>query len=218
MTAQRPPLRIGTRGSPLALFQARAVADLIARLDPHHSGSAAPEPVVIRTSGDRIQDRRLADLGGKALFTKEIERALVDGEIDLAVHSAKDVETELAAGTVLAAVLAREDVRDALIAPGCAALADLPQGAVVGTASLRRQSQLLSVRPDVRVVLLRGNVETRLAKLAQGDVHATFLAAAGLNRLGKAGHVSALLDPAEMLPAAGQGAIAVQCRADDMVV
>jgi len=217
MTAKRPPLRIGTRGSPLALYQARAVAGLIARLDPHHAGEAAPEIVVIRTSGDRIQDRRLADLGGKALFTKEIERALTEGEIDLAVHSAKDVETDLAPGTVLAAVLPREDVRDALIAPGCRSLADLPRGAVVGTASLRRQSQLLRARPDVRVVLLRGNVDTRLGKLAAGEVQATFLAAAGLNRLGKAEHIDALLDPTEMLPAGGQGAIAVQARDGDMV-
>lgn len=218
MTANRPPFRIGTRGSPLALFQARAVAAAMARTDARLSGEVAPQLNVIRTAGDRIQDRRLADLGGKALFTQEIERALTEGEIDLAVHSAKDLETGLAPGTVLAAVLPREDARDALIAPGCRSLADLPKGAVVGTASLRRQSQLLQARPDVKVQLLRGNVETRLGKLAAGEVQATFLAAAGLNRLGKAEHIDALLDPAEMLPAAGQGAIAVQCRADDMVL
>lgn len=217
MTVQRPPFRIGTRGSPLALFQARAVADAMARTDARLTGEAAPQLTIIRTSGDRIQNRRLADLGGKALFTKEIERALTDGEIDLAVHSAKDLETDLAPGTVLAAVLPREDVRDALIAPGCRSLADLPDGAVVGTASLRRQSQLLMARPDVKVQLLRGNVDSRLGKLAAGEVQATFLAAAGLNRLAKTEHIDALLDPAEMLPAAGQGAIAVQCRADDMV-
>lgn len=218
MTAQRPPLRIGTRGSPLALVQARTVAGHLSRIDERLTGDNAPDLTVIRTSGDRIRDRRLADLGGKALFTKEIERALTEGEIDLAVHSAKDLETDLAPGTVLAAILPREDVRDALIAPGCRSLADLPHGAVVGTASLRRQSQLLQARPDVKVQLLRGNVDTRLGKLAAGEVQATFLAAAGLNRLGKARHIDALLDPAEMLPAAGQGAIAVQCRADDMVV
>ncbi len=217
MTSERPPLRIGTRGSPLALIQARSVAALLTRTDPRLVEGDAPQLAIIRTSGDKIQDRRLADIGGKALFTKEIERALVDGEIDMAVHSAKDLETELAPGTVIGAILPREDVRDALIAPGCGSLGDLPQGAIVGTASLRRQSQLLRVRPDVRVQLMRGNVETRLAKLAAGEVQATFLAAAGLNRLGKAEYIDALLDPAEMLPAAGQGAIAVQCRADDMI-
>jgi hydroxymethylbilane synthase len=198
-------------------MQARTVAALLTQTDPRLTDEDAPQLTVIRTSGDVIQDRRLADIGGKALFTKEIERALVDGEIDMAIHSAKDLETTLAPGTVLACTLPREDVRDALIAPGCRSLADLPQGAVVGTASLRRQSQLLRMRPDVRVELMRGNVETRLAKLAAGDVQATFLAAAGLNRLGKSEHIDVLLSPEEMLPAAGQGAIAVQCRADDMV-
>ena len=213
----RPPFRLGTRGSPLALMQARTVAALLSQTDPRLTGADTPQLEVIRTSGDVIQDRRLADIGGKALFTKEIERALVEGEIDMAVHSAKDRETTLAPGTVLACTLQREDVRDALIAPGCRSLADLPEGAVVGTASLRRQSQLLRIRPDVQVELMRGNVETRLAKLAAGDVQATFLAAAGLNRLGKAEHIDLLLNTDDMLPAAGQGAIAVQCRADDMV-
>jgi hydroxymethylbilane synthase len=198
-------------------MQAHTVAAMLTQTDPRLTGADAPQIVIIRTSGDKIQDRRLADIGGKALFTKEIERALVDNEIDMAVHSAKDLETTLAPGTVLASTLPREDVRDALIAPGCNSLADLPRGAIIGTASLRRQSQLLRARPDVQVQLMRGNVETRLAKLAAGDVQATFLAAAGLNRLGKADVIDALLDPDEMLPAAGQGAIAVQCRDDDMV-
>jgi hydroxymethylbilane synthase len=212
MPVNRLPLKIGTRGSPLALYQAHAVAAALRQTDPALDRDEAFEIVVIRTSGDRIQDRRLAEIGGKALFTQEIERALTAGEIDLAVHSAKDVETELTPGSLLAAVLPRADRRDAFIAPQYGSIANLPQGGTVGTASLRRQAQLLRLRPDLKVVLFRGNVETRLRKLADGDVDATFLAAAGLQRLGKEEAITALLEPAEMMPAAGQGAIVVQAR------
>lgn len=212
MPVNRLPLKIGTRGSPLALYQAHTVAAALRGSDPALDREDAFEIVVIRTSGDRIQNRRLAEIGGKALFTQEIERALAAGDIDLAVHSAKDVETELMPGSVLAAILPRADRRDALIAPRFGSIAALPPGGVVGTASLRRQAQLLRLRPDLDVVLFRGNVETRLRKLAEGQVDATFLAAAGLQRLGRAEAITALLEPAEMMPAAGQGAITVQAR------
>jgi len=177
-------LRIGTRGSPLALAQAEDVRTRLAaahRLDP-----TAIEICVIRTSGDVIQDRPLAEVGGKGLFTKEIEQALFENTIDLAVHSAKDMETLLPAGLVVAAFLPREDVRDAFISRKARTLAELPEGAVVGTASLRRQAIVRRLRPDLRVVSLRGNVETRLRKLAVGEVDATVLALAGLKRLGRA--------------------------------
>ena len=215
MPAVRLPIKIGTRGSPLALFQANAVASALTSLFPDVSPADVYEIKVIQTSGDRIQDRRLAELGGKALFTQEIERALSAGEIDIAVHSAKDVETELAPDTVIAAVLPREDRRDALIAGSAVSLHKLPENGTVGTASMRRQAQLLRLRPDLNVVLFRGNVETRLAKLAAGQVDATFLAVAGLNRLGKEEVISAHLDTDEMMPAAGQGAILVQAETRD---
>lgn len=175
-------LRIGTRGSPLALVQARAVrAGLAAALG---ESEEAIELVVIRTSGDRIQDRPLSEAGGKGLFTKEIEEALLAGSIDLAVHSSKDVPTFLPDATWLSAFLPREDVRDVFISPRAASLSDLPAGSVVGTASLRRQAMVLRLRPDLKVKALRGNVETRLRKLADGEADATLLALAGLNRLG----------------------------------
>mgnify|MGYP000876603101 CR=1 FL=1 len=198
------PLRIGTRGSPLALTQAHMVQALLAAAFP-----AAPEALIvpIQTSGDAITDRSLADAGGKGLFTKEIDRALLDGAIDIAVHSAKDMETWLPDGIVIGAALERENPRDALI--GAASIADIPRGGKVGTASLRRQAQLLAVRPDLVPVLFRGNVDTRLRKLAAGEADATFLALAGLNRLGKAEAADAILDINEMLPAAGQGVIAI---------
>ena len=206
-------LRIGTRGSPLAMAQARMVrAQLVAA---HGWDEAAVEIAAIRTSGDRIQDRPLADAGGKGLFTKEIEQALLDGAVDLAVHSAKDMPTVLPEGLVLAACLPREDVRDAFISPKAASLATLPQGAVMGTASLRRQALAKRLRPDLRVVPLRGNVETRLKKLAGGDFDATILALAGLKRLGLADAATALLNVEEFLPAVGQGAIAIEIRGDD---
>jgi hydroxymethylbilane synthase len=203
-------IRIGTRGSPLALAQARMVRDALAA-----QGVGAIEIVTIRTSGDRIQDRPLAEAGGKGLFTKEIEEALLAGAIDLAVHSAKDMPTLLPEGLMLAACLPREDVRDAFISRGAPSLRELPQGAVVGTASLRRQAMVKRLRPDVSVVPLRGNVDTRLRKIEAGEVDATLLALAGLKRLGLAGKATALLDAQEFLPAVGQGAITIEVRADD---
>jgi hydroxymethylbilane synthase len=201
---------IGTRGSPLALAQAHMVR---AALTAKNAG--AIEIVVIRTSGDRIQDRPLSEAGGKGLFTKEIEEALLAGTIDLAVHSAKDMPTLLPDGLMLAACLPREDVRDAFISRGAPSLRDLPQGAAVGTASLRRQAMVKRLRPDVSTVVLRGNVETRLRKLETGEVDATLLALAGLKRLGLADKATALLDVQEFLPAVGQGAITIEAREND---
>src|SRR5690242_16061995 len=211
----RLPLRIGTRGSPLALVQARMVREALAAADPDLAAEDAVEIRVVSTTGDRVRDRPLAEIGGKGLFTKEIEDGLLDGSLDLAVHSMKDVPTFLPAGLVIAATLPRADPRDALIANGTRRIADLPAGAVVGTASLRRAAQLLAARPDLRVVPLRGNVGTRLAKVKAGEVAATFLAMAGLVRLGLAEAASAPLEPAEMLPAVAQGAVGIETRADD---
>src|SRR3954454_1868962 len=211
----RLPLRIGTRGSPLALVQARMVRAALAAADPDLAAEDAVEIRVVSTTGDRVRDRPLAEIGGKGLFTKEIEDGLLDGSLDLAVHSMKDVPTFLPAGLVIAATLPRADPRDALIANGTRGIAGLPAGAVVGTASLRRAAQLLAARPDLRVVPLRGNVGTRLAKVEAGEVAATFLAMAGLVRLGLAAAASAPLEPAEMLPAVAQGAVGIETRADD---
>jgi hydroxymethylbilane synthase len=212
--AKTPRLRIGTRGSPLALAQAHLVRDRLAAA--HADLADAVEVVVIKTTGDRVQDRTLAEIGGKGLFTKEIEQALIDGGIDLAVHSMKDVPTWLPDGLAIACVLPREDPRDAFIArDGMQRLADLPDGAVVGTASLRRQAQLRHNRPDLQVVPLRGNVETRLRKLGDGQVDATLLALAGLKRLAMADRATAVLEPEEMLPAVAQGAIGIEVRTDD---
>jgi hydroxymethylbilane synthase len=209
-------LRIGTRGSPLALVQAEETRRRLAAAHPELAAPGAVEIVAIRTTGDRVQDRALSEIGGKGLFTKEIEDGLLDGSLDLAVHSMKDMPTALPDGLVIGALLPREDPRDALFArPGIDSLAALPQGAVVGTSSLRRQAQLLALRPDLRIVPFRGNVDTRLAKLDAGAVDATLLALAGLKRLGRADRVSAVLEPAEMLPAVAQGAIGIECRADD---
>ena len=213
MTQSTAPLRIGTRGSPLALVQARTVrARLALALGVNE---AAIELVIIRTSGDIIQDRPLAEEGGKGLFTKEIEEALLDGRIDLAVHSAKDMPTVLPAGLMLAACLEREDARDVFISRKAPSLAELPQGATLGTASLRRQAIAKRARGDLRVVPLRGNVETRLRKLADGEVDATILALAGLKRLGLTEHATKIMSAAEFLPAVGQGAIGIETRADD---
>ena len=211
----RLPLRIGTRGSPLALAQATLVRQALAALSPALAEPDAVMVEVIKTTGDRVTDRLLAEIGGKGLFTKEIEEALLDGTIDLAVHSMKDMPTWLPDGLVMAAMLPRADPRDALIADGVRSIADLPHGALVGTASLRRAAQLLAARPDLRVTPLRGNVQTRLRKLAEGEVAATFLAVAGLVRLGLEGAISAPLAPEEMLPAAAQGAVGIEVRADD---
>lgn len=206
-------IRIGTRGSPLALAQARQTKQLLI------AAEGLPEDqidiIVIKTSGDRIQDRALSEAGGKGLFTKEIEEALLAGTIDLAVHSAKDMPTTLPDGLVLSAYLAREDVRDALICPPGATLAGLPAGAVIGTASLRRQALLKRKRPDLETGLLRGNVETRIKKVASGEFAATLLAYAGLKRLKRAEAAVELLSVEEFPPAIGQGAIALETREND---
>jgi hydroxymethylbilane synthase len=206
-------LRIGSRGSPLALVQAREARSRLAA----QAGVDARriEIKVIRTSGDAVQDRPLAEAGGKGLFTKEIEEALLAGAIDLAVHSAKDLPTVLPGGLVLAGFLPREDPRDAFISRKAKSLSDLPPGAVVGTSSPRRQALVKRLRPDMEVVTLRGNVETRLRKLEMGDADATLLAVAGLKRLGLLSVVTEILRMEEFLPAIGQGAIALQTRADD---
>jgi len=204
------PLRLGTRKSPLALAQAEeAKSRLIAA---HGLAASDVELVTVTATGDRVQDRPLAEIGGKALWTKELDAWLLAGEIDFAVHSAKDVETIRPEAIALAAILPREDVRDVLV--GAESVAALPQGARVGTSAPRRAAQLLHARPDCTILPFRGNVATRLAKLAAGEADATFLAAAGLNRLGETGTGHAL--PAEeWLPAPGQGAIAIECRKDD---
>jgi hydroxymethylbilane synthase len=207
-------LRIGTRGSPLALVQAHMVqAQIAAALG---APKEAIELVVIRTSGDRIQDRPLAEVGGKGLFTKEIEEALLDGRVDLAVHSSKDMPTISQPGLALTACLEREDPRDVFISHKAERLQDLPQGATLGTASLRRQAVAKRLRPDLNVVPLRGNVETRLRKLDDGEADATLLALAGLKRLGLTRHATAIMSVDEFLPAVGQGAIGIEARADDV--
>jgi len=211
----RPILRIGTRGSALALAQAAEVRARLATAHPELAAGDAIETVVIKTTGDAVRDRSLAAIGGKRLFTKEIEEALLDGRIDLAVHSLKDLETFLPVALVLAAHLPREDPRDAFFSPRAASLAALPAGAVIGTSSPRRRAQVLNARPDLRVVPLRGNVETRLSKLASGAVDATLLALAGVKRLALADRVTAILEPEEMLPAVAQGAIGIEIRRDD---
>jgi hydroxymethylbilane synthase len=213
MTQSTAPLRIGSRGSPLALVQARTVrARLASALGVDE---AAIELTIIRTSGDAIQDRPLSDVGGKGLFTKEIEEALLDGRIDLAVHSAKDMPTFSQPGLMLAACLEREDPRDVFISRKAGSLAELPHGATLGTASLRRQAIAKRARGDLRVVPLRGNVETRLRKLADGEVDATILALAGLKRLGLVEHATKIMSAEEFLPAVGQGAIGIEAREND---
>ncbi|MDE0044500.1 MAG: hydroxymethylbilane synthase [bacterium] len=206
------PLRIATRGSQLARFQANLVRDaLMAR----HPDLAPPDLVVVRTTGDRVRDRPLAEVGGKGVFTAEIDRVVARGEADLAVHSMKDMETTITADVVLGAILPRADPRDALVSTVAASIGDLPEGARVGTSSIRRRAQLLSRRPDLEIVTWRGNVDTRLARLKEGGAAATLLAAAGLERLGLLHEATALLDPEDMLPAAGQGAIGVTCCAGE---
>lgn len=206
-------VRIGTRGSALALWQAEDVRERLCAA--HGFDSQHVEICVIKTSGDRIQDKALREFGGKGLFTKEIEEGLLEGTVDLAVHSMKDMPTLLPDGLVIGALLAREDVRDAFISPKAATLMDLPEGAVVGTSSLRRQAQVKRRRPDLEVVTYRGNVQTRLRKLEEGVVDATLLALAGLKRLGMADRVTAVIETAEMLPAVAQGAIGVEIRGND---
>jgi hydroxymethylbilane synthase len=218
------PLRVGTRGSPLALWQTRHFLGLITKFCPVLRDAKAFEEHAIATSGDKIQDKRLADVGGKGLFAKEIHEALADGRIDFAVHSLKDLETELPPGIVLACTLTREDSRDALIlGPGCNPVdpadpfACLPAGAVVGTASVRRQSQILHARPDLKIEMIRGNVQTRLSKVrGEGGPMASLLALAGLRRLELEHEAAVVLDPDAMVPAACQGIVGVTVRADDV--
>jgi len=205
------PLRLGTRGSPLALWQANMVADALRSV--HGLGGQAIEIVPIRTTGDQVQDRALAEVGGKALWTKELDRALLEGEIDFAVHSMKDVETIRPAEIVIAAMPPRADTRDRLI--GADSLAALPPNARVGTSSPRRAAQVRRARPDAQILLFRGNVDTRLRKLAAGEADATLLAAAGLERLGR-NDVGTALD--DMLPAPAQGAVGIEARADDVEI
>jgi hydroxymethylbilane synthase len=204
-------LRIATRRSPLALWQSEHVAARLRAHDP----DCAIELVPILTEGDRILDRALADFGGKGLFLKELEEALLDGRADLAVHSLKDMPAKEPPGLMLAAFLPREDARDALVSANGASLGELPPGARVGTSSPRRRAQLLMLRPDLEVVLMRGNVGTRLAKLDRGECDALLLAYAGLKRLGLGERASEILPVETMVPAAGQGIIAVECRSED---
>ncbi len=200
-----PPLRIGTRASPLALAQAHEVQGLL-----------GPASIVeIKTTGDKVLDRPLKEIGGKGLFSKEIDEALLAGHIDLAVHSLKDLETWLPDGTCLAAILEREDPRDVFVSPKADSLDALPSGSVIGTSSLRRQAQILHRRNDLSVEVFRGNVQTRMKKLGDGVVDATLLALAGLNRLGLADVATEILDTDVLLPAVAQGAIGITCRVDD---
>jgi len=214
MATQFPSrIRIGTRGSPLALAQAHETRARL--MTAHHMPEDAFEIAVIKTTGDRVLDRALSEIGGKGLFTREIEEALLAGDIHLAVHSMKDMPTVLPDGLTLAAYLPREDVRDAFVSPHHASVAALPRGAVVGTSSLRRRAQLLHRRADLNVVEFRGNVQTRMKKLADGVAEATFLACAGLRRLGMESAIRAPIDPGDMLPAVAQGAIGIETRAGD---
>ena len=215
---QQGPLMIGTRGSPLALYQARLVQSLLgeqAGLSPHEFEAHYPIRV-FRTTGDKIKGD-LKEFGGKGLFTKELEDALLTGQIAMAVHSMKDVPTDSQKGLMIGAILPREDPRDAFISNKVSCLADLPQGAFVGTASIRRRAQLSAKRPDVEFVLLRGNVGTRLQRLKDGFCDATFLACAGLRRLGQADVITETIEPDIMLPAPAQGAIGIEVRENDQL-
>lgn len=206
-------IRIGTRGSPLALVQAEHVRSLLAAAHGLDPGSI--DITIIKTSGDRILDRPLSEVGGKGLFTKEIEEALLDDSIDLAVHSMKDVATVLPDRLVIAAILEREDVRDAFISLKARSFADLAPGAVVGTASLRRQAMVKRMRPDLTLVTFRGNVGTRLRKLEAGEADATILAYAGLKRLGQTERATDIMSTQTMLPAVAQGALGLEIRSSD---
>lgn len=209
------PLRIGTRGSPMALAQTGMVRDRIVAANP----GLETELVVVTTVADKILDRPLAEIGGKGLFTKELEQALFADEVDVAVHSMKDVETWLPDGLVIACILARDDPRDAFLsANGANGIADLAKGARVGTSSLRRGAQVLMRRPDLQIVPLRGNANTRMRKLESGECDATLLALAGLQRLGMEGVAKSVLSVEEMLPAVAQGALGIECREGDEAV
>ena len=205
-------IRIGSRGSALARWQAEHVQALLA------ARGHECRIQLITTTGDRVQDRRLESVGGKGAFLKEIEEAMLAGEVDLAVHSLKDVPTAMPEGLRLCAVLERADARDALVSAGGARFADLPAGSTIGTSSLRRQCQVRALRPDLQVADLRGNVDTRLQKLRDGRCDAIVLALAGLQRLGRAGEATELLEPGTFVPAPGQGAIALECRTGDVRV
>lgn len=206
-------IRMGTRGSKLALAQTYETRDRL--MAAHGLAEDDFEIEIIKTSGDLIQDKALSAFGGKGLFTKEIEDALLAGTIDLAVHSMKDMPTKLPEGLTIPCLLPREDVRDAFISPKAKRLTDLPQGAVMGTSSLRRQAQVKNRRPDLKVILYRGNVGTRLQKLEEGVADATLLASAGLRRLGLADRITSLMETDEMLPAVAQGAIGIETREGD---
>jgi hydroxymethylbilane synthase len=209
-------VKIGTRGSPLALAQAYETQRRLAEAFPDELGhEGAVEIQVIKTTGDMVLDKALKDVGGKGLFTKELDVQLLNGGVDICVHSMKDVPTWLVPGTVLPCNLPREDTRDAFISKKAASIQDLPDGAVIGTASLRRQAQLKAINPTFQCVNFRGNVQTRLKKLGEGIVDATLLAKAGLNRMGMDEHVTAVLEFDTMLPAVAQGAIGIQCREGD---
>ena len=215
------PLRVGTRRSPLALVQTRTFLDLLRGVCPVLRGMDVFEEHAIQTTGDAVQDRRLADIGGKGLFAKEIDEAQIAGRIDFAVHSLKDLETRLPDGIVLACTLKREDARDTLIfghpvEHGDDPYAALPHGALVGTSSVRRQAQLLHARPDLRMALIRGNVQSRLSKVRAGDCQASLLALAGLKRLGMEHEASVILDTEVMVPAAAQGIVGVTVHEDDV--
>jgi hydroxymethylbilane synthase len=213
-----PLVRIGTRRSKLALTQSGMMQRAIGKaLGVAEADLAAAVPLVeIVTTGDRVQDRRLMEIGGKALFTKEIEEALLDGRVDVAVHSMKDMPAEQPEGLCIAAVPPREDARDAFISDVAASFAELPMGARLGTASLRRQAQALALRPDLTIEMLRGNVDTRLRRLSEGDFDAILLAAAGLNRLGLGEVIRERLSLDDFLPAPGQGALSLQTRTGDL--
>ncbi len=211
-----PKLRIGTRGSPLALYQAHETRSRL--MAAHGLAEDEIEIVVITTTGDQVHDRPLFEIGGKGLFTKEIEEALFDRSIDLAVHSMKDMPANLPDGLVIAALLPREDPRDAFLSPVAASIEALAHGATVGCSSVRRTAQLKRLRPDLNVIPFRGNVETRLRKLDEGIAQATFLACAGLNRLGLSNKITAIVPPEMMLPAVAQGCIGIEIRDGDAAV
>lgn len=217
------PLRVGTRGSPLALAQTRAFQAQLSRFCPVLDSLNVFEEHIITTTGDRILDKRLTDIGGKGLFSKEIHESLSDGRIDFAVHSLKDLETDLPPGIVLACTLKREDARDVLILGEAVERPDpldpfatLPAGAIIGSASVRRQAQLLHARPDLTVRTIRGNVQTRLGRVKSGEFDGSLLALAGLRRLGLADEAAVVIEPEIMVPAAGQGIVGVTVREDDL--
>lgn len=215
MTTDTSPIVIGTRESPLAMVQTNTVAALLKETHAELAQDGMLKIDAVKTTGDIVLDRPLSEIGGKGLFTKELDRALMDRSVDIAVHSMKDLETWLPEGMAIGCILPREDPRDAFIGAKVKTMDELPEGARVGTASLRRQAQLLSIRPDLDVDIIRGNVQTRLKKLAAGEYDATFLALAGLLRMGMEDVATQILGPETLLPACAQGAVGVTCRADD---